>query len=76
MIFIKQNPWLVLSLLQTISVVRIARLYRKQTAEYKRLHNITVYLVDMLEKNEVMCSEFDMFALRELGVSITVREEI
>lgn len=75
MFLIKQNPWLVLSLIQGLGTYRLVHLYQKQSKQYKKLHNLTTYLVDMLEKNNVGLTDFDMIALQNLGVRITVREE-
>lgn len=72
---IKQNPWLVFSLLQSLGVYRLVQLYQKQKEQYKQLHSLTTYLVDMIEKNDITLTTFDIIVLQNLGVRVTAREE-
>lgn len=49
--------------------------YRKLSKRYTKLHDITTYLANIVDENDVALTEFDVIALTELGVKLKIRNE-
>lgn len=74
-ILLKKNPWILLSLIQSIAGLRLVQLYKQQNKKLVTIYGITTYLVDVIEKNDISLTEFDAIVLQDLGVRVTVVEE-
>jgi hypothetical protein len=49
------------------SVKAVVKNLEKQKHDYKKLHNMMEYMVNIIEENEIELSEFDMVALGYLS---------
>jgi hypothetical protein len=62
----KQNPWIAISLAQSIMGLHLINLYNQQVERYKKCYDVAMYFAGLLEKNDIELDEFDMIILQSI----------